>query len=209
MKGRPSAADPSQVFEPAEHPEFLDHRAHRPRQVHAGRPLPRIHRGAPGPRDGGPGPGLHGPRARARHHHQGPPGPPELHGRRRAAVRAEPDRHAGPRRLLVRGHALAGRVRRRAAGGGRQPGRGGADAGQRVPRRGQQPRDHPGHQQDRPAQRAARGSPPPDRRHHRPRRQPAPFSPAPRKASAPTRSSRPSSRACRRRRATPTRRSRP
>ena len=71
-------------------------------------------------------------------------------------VRPQPDRHAGPRRLLLRGHAVARRVRGRAAARRRVAGRRGADARQRLPRGREQPRDHPGHQQDRPARRAAR-----------------------------------------------------
>ena len=51
----------------------------------------------------------------------------------RPAVRAEPDRHARARRLLLRGDPLAGGVRGRAAAGRRVAGRRGADAGQRVP----------------------------------------------------------------------------
>ena len=69
----------------------------------------------------------------------------------------QPDRHAGPRRLQLRGHALARRVRRRAAAGRCVAGRRGADAGERLSRGREQPRDHPGHQQDRPAVGAARG----------------------------------------------------
>ena len=88
------------------------------------------------------------------------------------AVRPQPDRHAGPRRLLVRGHAIARRVRGRAAARGRVAGRRGADARQRLSRGREQPRDHPGHQQDRSAGRAARGGAPADRGDHRPRRRP-------------------------------------
>ena len=62
----------------------------------------------------------------------------------------------GPRRLLLRGHAIARGLRGRAAARRRVAGRRGADARQRVPRGREQPRDHPGHQQDRPARRAAR-----------------------------------------------------
>ena len=90
----------------------------------------------------------------------------------------------GPRRLLVRSHAVARGVRRRAAGGRRVAGRRGADARQRLPRRREQPRDHPGHQQDRPAERRS-----PRRRAARSRRSSAstgdaPSSPARRSASA-------------------------
>ena len=74
-----------------------------------------------------------------------------------ADLRAQPDRHARPRRLPLRGVALAGRLRGRAAGGRRHPGRRGADAGQRLPGLEQQPRDHPGPQQDRSAGGRPRG----------------------------------------------------
>ena len=87
-----------------------------------------------------------------------------------AGLRPQSHRHAGSRRLLVRSHAVAGRVRRRAAAGRRVAGRRGANAGQRLSGGRQQPRDHPGHQQDRPAWRPARGDPPPDPGHHRTRR---------------------------------------
>ena len=70
----------------------------------------------------------------------------------------------GSRRLLLRSDAVAGRVRGRAAARRRLAGRRSADAGQRLSRGREQPRDHPGHQQDRSAERAARGSAPPDRR---------------------------------------------
>ncbi len=60
----------------------------------------------------------------------------------RADLRPQPDRHARARRFLVRGHALAGRVRRRAAAGRRVAGRRGADARERLSRRREQPRDH-------------------------------------------------------------------
>ena len=101
-------------------------------------------------------------------------------------VRPQPDRHARPRRLLLRGHAVARRLRRRAAAGRRVAGRRGADAGQRLPRGRQQPRDHPGHQQDRPAR--ARS---PTRRGARSRTSSASTatarsSPAPRRAPAST-----------------------
>ena len=95
-----------------------------------------------------------------------------LHGGRRREVRPQPDRHAGARRFLVRGDAIAGGVRRRAAAGRRLAGRRGADAGERLPRGREQPRDHPGHQQDRSAGRAAGRGAAADRGHHRPRRRP-------------------------------------
>ena len=62
-------------------------------------------------------PRRHGPRARARHHHQGPRRPARLPGRGRPGLRPQPDRHARPRRLHLRGVAQPGRVR------GRDPGR--------------------------------------------------------------------------------------
>ncbi len=84
-------------------------------------------------------------------------------------VRPQPDRHARPRGLHLRGLAVAGRVRGRAAARRRVAGRRGADAGQRLPGGRQQPRDHPGHQQDRSAERPARRVQAADRGHHRPR----------------------------------------
>ena len=133
------------------HSEFLDHRAHRSRQVDAGRSFSRADRRAPAPGDVGPGPRQHGPRARARDHDQGPRRAAELPRRRRAGLRPQPDRHARPRRLFVRGHAIARGLRGRAAARRRVAGRRGADARERVSRRREQPRDHPGHQQDRSA----------------------------------------------------------
>ena len=87
-----------------------------------------------------------------------------------ADLRAQPDRHARARRLPLRGVALAGRLRGRAAGRRRLAGRRGADAGQRLPGGQQQPHDRPGHQQDRSAGRRSRERPPPDRGGDRHRR---------------------------------------
>ena len=67
--------------------------AHRPR---APRPVPR----------------QDGPRARARHHDQGPDRAHALRERRRTRVGAEPDRHPRPRRLLLRGLAARSRPAR-------------------------------------------------------------------------------------------------
>ncbi len=120
----------------------------------------------------------------------------------RRAVRPQPDRHARPRRLRLRGHALARRVRRRAAAGRRLAGRRGADAGQRLPGRREQPRDHPGHQQDRPAERAAGRVQAADRGHHRPRRRDGHPGQRQGRHRRPARSSRRSSSASRRRAAT-------
>ena len=88
----------------------------------------------------------------------------------REDLHPEPDRHAGARGLRLRGDAVAVGVRRRAAAGRCLAGRRSADAGQRLPGGGAQPRDHPGHQQDRPPERAAGRGAPADRGHHRPRR---------------------------------------
>ena len=95
--------------------------------------------------------------------------------RGRADLRAQSDRHARARRLPLRGVAFARRLRGRRAGRRCLTGGRGADARQRLPRREQQPHDHPGHQQDRPAGGRSRERPPPDRggdRHRRVRRDP-------------------------------------
>ena len=83
---------------------------------------------------------------------------------------AQPDRHARPRRLRLRGVALARRLRRRAAGRRRVAGRRGADGrqllhGDRAGRRG-----GAGAEQDRPAVRRAGARDRGDRGHHRHRR---------------------------------------
>ena len=65
--------------------------------------------------------------------------------------RAEPDRHARPRRLHLRGLALAAGLRGRAARRRRGAGDRGADARERLPRDRERPRDRPGREQDRPA----------------------------------------------------------
>ena len=74
---------------------------------------------------------------------------------------AEPDRHARPRRLHLRGVALAAGVRGRAARRRRGAGDRGADARERLPRDREQPRDRPGREQDRPARRPTRTAPRP------------------------------------------------
>ena len=51
----------------------------------------------------GPDPRQDGPGARARHHHQGAERPPHLQGQGRRDLPAQPHRHAGPRRLQLRG----------------------------------------------------------------------------------------------------------
>ena len=152
---------------PLGHPQLLHHRPHRPRQVDAGRPDAAGDRCRRRPHDACAVPGPDGHRARARHHHQEPGGPAAVHRAGRPHLRPEHDRHPGPRRLHLRGVAVARRVRGLRAAGRRRAGHRGADAGQPVPRAGERPADHPGAQQDRPAVRAAgevrRGA----RAHHR------------------------------------------
>ena len=137
---------------PGPHPQLLDHRAHRPRQVDAGRPHPGAdpHRRPAG--DARPAARLDGPRARARDHDQGPGGARLLHvATRRRDLPAAPDRHARPRRLHLRGVALAGRVRGRAAGRRRLAGGRGADGRQHLPGDRLRARADPVPEQGRPA----------------------------------------------------------
>ena len=133
------------------HPQLLHHRPHRPRQVDAGRPHPGDDAHGRGARHAGPAARLHGPRARARHHHQGAGRARLLHGARRGDLPAAPDRHAGARGLHLRGVALPGRVRGRAAGGRRLAGRRGADRGQHLPGHRRRAGADPLPEQDRPA----------------------------------------------------------
>ena len=84
------------------------------------------------PRDASPVPRPHGHRARARHHGQEPGGAHPLAGRRRH-LRAQHDRHPGPRRLHLRGLALACRVRGRDPARRRRAGDRGADAREPLP----------------------------------------------------------------------------
>ena len=74
---------------PAAHPQLLDHRAHRPRQVDARRPHSPAHGDRLRARDARPAARLDGPRARARDHDQGAGRPRRVEG-----PRAQPDRHA-------------------------------------------------------------------------------------------------------------------
>jgi S1-C subfamily serine protease len=91
-----------------------------------------------------------------------------LHYKARTAdLSAELHRHAGPRRLLLRGVAFAGRLRRRAAGGGRRAGRRGAVGGQLLHRHRAGPRGAAGAEQDRPAAGRSRTGLPGDRGDHR------------------------------------------
>src|SRR5579872_5358465 len=61
------------------HPQFRDHRAHRPRQIDARRPPARVDRIAHRARDAGTGARFHGSRTRTRHHHQGPRRPHDVY----------------------------------------------------------------------------------------------------------------------------------
>ena len=90
-----------------------------------------------------------------------------LHGARRPGLQPQPDRHAGPRRLRLRGLALARRLRGRAARRRRLAGRGGADRRQLLhgDRAGRHRRTRA--EQDRPAVRRARSGDRGDRGHHR------------------------------------------
>ena len=116
----------------------------------ADRMLELTRRGRPA-RHARPVPRLDGPRARAGHHHQAPVGPARL-----PRPRHQPHRHARPRRLRLRGVAVAGRVRGRHPAGRRRPGHRGPDAGQLLPGPRERPRDRRRAQQDRPAGRRAR-----------------------------------------------------
>ena len=138
-------------MDPESHPQLRDHRAYRSRQVHAFRPAAGADRLADRARDAGAGAGRDGPGARARHHDQGAYRAHDVQGAGRRDVSAEPDRHAGACGLQLRGFAVAGFVRGRAAGGGRVAGCGGADAGECVPGDLERAGDYPDHQQDRPA----------------------------------------------------------
>ena len=97
----------------------------------------------------------------------------ELPRQGRQGLHLQPDGHARPCRLRLRSLALAGGLRRFAAGGRRQPGRRGADARQRLSRARRRSRDRAGPQQGRPAGRRAREGQAADRgrdRHRRLRR---------------------------------------
>ena len=141
---------------PRDHPpgppaQLLDHRPHRPRQVHARGPPAGDDAHDRCAADDQPGPRFDGPRAREGDHHQGPRGPPRVHRGRRPDLRPQPHRHARPRRLRLRGQPQPPGLRGGDPGRRRHPGHRGADARQRPPRAAREPHAHPGPQQDRPA----------------------------------------------------------
>ena len=116
------------------HPQLLDHRPHRPRQIDAGRPPPAD--------DAAPS---RSARCRTRcsttwtssasaasPSRRAPCASSTGAGRRRH-LRAQPDRHPRPRRLPLRGLAQPRRLRGGAPGGRRHPGGRGADGRQRLP----------------------------------------------------------------------------
>jgi len=154
------------------HPQFFHHCPHRPRQIDPGGPL---HPALPGPDSAGnvgPGARLDGPGARAGHHHQGAKRVAALPGPRRHRVPAELHRHPRSCRFLLRGIALAGRLRGRAAGGRRRAGRGSADRRQLLHGHRAGSRSAAGAEQNRPADRRAGAGQARDRgnRRHRRRR---------------------------------------
>ena len=141
------AEDFTLIYE--KHPKFLHHSPHRPRQIDTRRPSAGEDQHAQPARNAVAGARRHGPRTRKGNHHQEPRHPDGVHGPRRTAVHAQPDRHPGTRRLLVRSVARNRLVRRGAAGGRRHAGHSGADDFEPLPRRGARPGDHPRAEQDR------------------------------------------------------------
>ena len=133
------------------HPQLLDHRPHRPRQVDPGRSHPRAHRGGRPAQAHAAAARLDGPRARARDHDQGAGRAGRLRRRRRRDLPPAPDRHPRPRRLLLRGLAQPRRLRGGAAGRRRRPGRRGADRRQHLRGGRGRARADPGAEQGRPA----------------------------------------------------------
>ena len=92
--------------------QFLHHRPRRPRQDDALRPAARIHPHGHAAGDEGPDARLDGPGEGAGHHDQDAPGDHALPGEGREDLPAQPDGHAGPRGLLLRGLAFASRPAR-------------------------------------------------------------------------------------------------
>ena len=85
---------PAPMADQAAHPQLLDHRPHRPRQVDAGRPHPRDDPHGRPRGDARAAAGLDGARARARDHDQGPGRARLLQRARRRDLPAAPHRHA-------------------------------------------------------------------------------------------------------------------
>ncbi len=139
------------AYENRQNTQFLHHRAHRPRQIDAGRPPAAADRHHLRPGYDRAGAGQHGSGAREGGDDQGLGGAHELQRQGRADLRIEPDRHARARRLRLRGQPGAERLRRGAAGGGRLAGHRSPDHRQPVPGPGSRLRNHPDYQQDRPA----------------------------------------------------------
>ncbi len=173
-RGPPAGQD-----RPRDHPQLLHHRAHRPRQVDAGRPDAAADRSRRRAQCPGAVPRPDGHRARARHHDQEPGRADAVDGDRAGYegaapgdLRAQHDRHPGPRRLHLRGLPVPRGLRGRGPARRRGAGHRGADAGEPLPRAGRGPADHPGAEQDRPALRAAGEVRRRARRHHRLRRRP-------------------------------------
>ena len=79
---------------PPQHPQLLDHRPHRPREVDAGRPHPRAHRRGRRAQPPAAAARLDGARARARDHDQGAGRARRVQGARRPDLPPAPDRHA-------------------------------------------------------------------------------------------------------------------
>ncbi len=157
---------PDDVHAARADPQFLHHRAHRPREVDARRPHPATHRRRRRAVHARPVPRPHGHRARAWHHDQVAERAAALDRRRRRKrnrVCAAPDRHARARRLHLRGVPVVGRLRGRGAAGGRGAGHRSADASEPVPGAGERPGHHPGAEQDRSAGRPAGAVRPGDR----------------------------------------------
>src|SRR5690606_30984306 len=99
----PCGGAPSRSYIPAHvsgpHPQFLHRRAYRPRQVHPRGSVDRGDGRGPEAADAGATARHDGSRAGARDHHQAQRRPDELPRRGWRGVRAQPDRHAGPRGL--------------------------------------------------------------------------------------------------------------
>ena len=155
----------SNRYERKKHPQLQHHRAYRPWQIHAGGPPAGKVQRRLRARDGGSDPRQYGPRARARHHHQGPRRHLRLHRAGRAGLHAQPHRHPGSCGLQLRGLALSRRLRGRAAHRGRLAGHRGADAREYLSCDGARSGDPPRHQQDRPARRRSQACEGGDREH--------------------------------------------